>query len=370
MSFIFDNVIFSLQKGGGVSLYWFEMFKRMCRDGYQLSAIEYPGAMSNIFRSKMSVSPGIVSEIKGLPVSLLRYLPCSISPGRRRLFLSSYYRLPADRSLPSVMTVYDFTYEKYRKGFPRFVHSLQKKKAVAAASAIICISENSKRDLMEFCPEIPADRISVIYLGVSEAYRPIKGQSVNLMGPHWKDAPYVLFVGGRHSYKNFDLAVRAVSKVPGFLLVSAGGGPLSCVESDMVGKELPGRHMHFPSLRDEDLNILYNKAHAFLYPSSYEGFGLPVLESMAAGCPVIAVSSSSIPEVAGDAAILTDKPDPVSFADAIVRLTDATLRAEYISKGFARVQLFSWEKCYRETLAVYIRVMRKHNVPVEYVRDR
>lgn len=155
--------------------------------------------------------------------------------------------------------------------------------------------------------------------------------------------------------KNFDVAVDVLKKLPDFSLSIVGGGKLSYEEIKKLESNIPGRYKWLGRLSDEELNVAYNRAHALLYPSSYEGFGIPVVEAMRAGCPVVAVNVSSIPEVAGSAAILTDYADANLFAEAILKVCD--MRDQLRKAGFEQANKFSWEKCFLETLQVYEELM-------------
>ncbi len=116
---------------------------------------------------------------------------------------------------------------------------------------------------------------------------------------------------------------------------------------------------HYQGLSQEELNILYNNAFCLLYPTSYEGFGIPLLEAMSSGCPVISTNISSIPEVVGNAAILLDEVLPQNFIKAVLSLENSNLREEMIQKGFLQAKKFSWDKCYSETLEFYKNILRK-----------
>lgn len=359
MNIVLDNIVFSLQRAGGVSVYWYELLRRMERDGKSIQVIEHSQSTSNIFRKILNLDPASIIEESKLPLSLSRYLPYPVVKGKQFLYHSSYYRQPQFASATNVVTVYDFTYERFRRGMPRWVHSRQKKTAVKAASGIICISESTKRDLLGFYPEIPASKIQVIYLGASENYKPLGARDELFLPSDFPEAPFLLFVGGRGSYKNFHLAIESVSALPDYWFVSVGGGELKPSEAELLQKLLPGRHMHLLVMDNERLNLFYNCAHALLYPSSYEGFGIPIIEAMAAGCPVIAANVSAIPEACGDAGLLVDEIQFETFSDQIIRLENSEFRNETIRKGYKQAGRFSWETCYQETLAFYEKVMQE-----------
>ncbi|THJ46278.1 glycosyltransferase family 4 protein [Aeromonas veronii] len=281
-----------------------------------------------------------------------RYRYCQIGYEEEYgVFHSSYYRLPDKRKkLKVVTTVHDFTYEKFLTGPAKWVHSWQKNKAIRNSDLVICVSYNTAKDLQQYCPVDPS-KIRVIYNGVSDSYHPIDALS------NEESQQAVVFVGARSGYKNFTLAVESVAVVPSLQLQIIGGGKLSEDEIKHLERYLPNRYCWLGRLSDEELNQTYNQAYALLYPSSYEGFGIPVIEAMRAGCPVIAVNVSSIPEVAGDAAILVNEPTVVAFSDALIKLP--VMRKQLITAGLEQAAKFSWGRCFEETLAVYKELLAK-----------
>ncbi len=360
MNYVYDNVIFSLQRAGGISVYWYELLKRIKRDGHSVRVIEHPRAELNIFRKKLDLELASIIRERPLPLYLSRYLPYPVVSKKGVIYHSSYYRRPMVAGTVNIVTVYDFAYERFRHGVPRLVHSMQKKAAVKAASGIICISESTKRDLLKYYPEISPDKVRVIYLGVSEYFKPLDPAEKKVLDPDFPEAPYILFIGSRNSYKNFRLAVESVAALPTYWLVSVGGGKLSSEEAVLVNKLIPGRHRHLPLVDSTQLNRFYNCAQALLYPSSYEGFGIPIIEAMAAGCPVIAVKTSSVPEVCSEAGLLIKEISPEMFVANIRRLENAEFRDQIIKKGYAQSRRFSWETCYRETMSFYEQIMNEN----------
>jgi mannosyltransferase len=358
MSFIFDNIIFALQQGGGISAYWSELLRRIIRDGLSFKVVEHPKSALNIFRKKLEINPALLINERPLPIWLSRYLPYSVPRGSRCICHSSYYRVPERNSI-SVVTVHDFIYERFYRGAARLVHSIQKRAAVKAASGIICVSNSTKRDLLKFYPEVSVDKIRVIYHGVSECYRPLESVNRRFLFTDFPGSPFILYVGGRSSYKNFYFALESIASLPAYWLVSVGGGKLNRKEADLSKKFLSCRHLHLPAVDNERLNQLYNCAHALLYPSSYEGFGIPIIEAMKAGCPVIAVNSSAIPEACGDAGLLVNEIKAEKFVAQILKLENIVFRKEIINKGYAQAKRFSWENCYRETISFYNKITKE-----------
>ena len=359
MQIYLDNIIFSLQRAGGISVYWYELLRRMLRDEIPIRAIEGRSANANIFRVKLNLPPNSIIRSQAIPTKFSRYLPLFVALPKRGIFHSSYYRVLWSRDCMTVETAYDFTYERFGVGLPRFVHSLQKRIALQKANGVICISESTKRDLLEFVPGISERRIRVIYLGFADEFRPLRENEREGLGNFAKfsDIPYLVYVGDRSSYKNFQLAVHAVSQVPGYGLVVVGGGALNRSDQALLNEQLGGRHLYLDRVSNEKLNSLYNSAHALIYPSSYEGFGIPVVEAMAAGCPVIASNSSSIPEAAGDAGLLVNEMSAVAFAARIRELKNSSLREAVIQRGFINSKRFSWERCYQETIVFYREIL-------------
>ncbi|HDX6704327.1 TPA: glycosyltransferase family 4 protein, partial [Escherichia coli] len=260
---------------------------------------------------------------------------------KNKVFHSSYYRLPQDKGIPVVTTVHDFTYEKYISGPPKWVHSWQKYKAIKHSELLICVSNNTAKDLMEYCG-VDEKKIRVIHNGVSEIYRPL--------GDYQRDNS-IVFIGARGGYKNFDVAVRALKHLSDFRMVIVGGGVLNNDEITLLEHNIPGRYEWLGRLTDEELNLQYNKAYCLIYPSSYEGFGIPIIEAMRAGCPVIAINNSSIPEVAGDAAILIEYAEAELVVEAV-----QSLHTDYNKlrlAGLSQASHFSWDKCYSATKKIY-----------------
>lgn len=359
MRIYLDNIIFSLQRAGGISVYWYELLRRMLRDEVPLHAIEGRNVNDNIFRTNLDFPQDLIVSSLIIPTNISRYLPPFVALPKGCIFHSSYYRIPWGSDCTTVETAYDFTYERFGSGLPRLVHSVQKRIALQKARGVICISESTKRDLLKFIPGVAEERIRVIHLGYADEFRPLhenerKGLS-DVAG--FNDLPYLVYVGDRSSYKNFPLAVHAVSQVPGYGLVVVGGGALNRSDQALLNEQLGGRHLHLDRLPNEKLNSLYNSAHALIYPSSYEGFGIPVIEAMVAGCPVIASNTSSIPEAAGDAGLLVDEVSTVAFAARIRELENSSLREAVILRGFENVKRFSWERCYQETIVFYREIL-------------
>lgn len=352
MKGIFDNIIFTLQKSGGISVYWHELINRLLENSnVQISFIEDINGGKNIFRGNLLIEKIKIFDKKIYNQKFLsRYRKISLNVRNEKIiFHSSYYRtlskkVKEENLVKEVVTVHDFTYEHFVKGPKKWIHTLQKKNAIKAADIVICISENTKKDLLHFYPEFANKEIRIVYNGVSGDY--FKISKSNLI----TNNKYFLFVGSRADYKNFDFTIKAVAQTKDFMLKIVGG-KLNNKEVALLEKLLPNRWELIENANNSTLNVLYNEAFALVYPSSYEGFGIPLVESMKAGCPFITLNTSSIPEVAGNAGVLLDKLDMTLFNEAVNSIKDN--RKEMIELGFAQANKFSWEKCCNETLEIY-----------------
>lgn len=306
MRIVFDHIIYALQRYGGISVVWTELLARARKDkDLQLFELDYRN---------------------GMPLRLLeRYREPAWIPTAPTLFHSSYFRVCTHPLAKNITTVHDLTYHFYRRGLAKTVHLQQEEHALRNSTAVICVSEHTKRDLMHAYPWIKEEQIHVVYNGVGEEFFPI---------PSVKKQGYLLFVGaGKATYKRLDVA-RMVAQLTGI--------PLVQVDS--------------PEITREQLNRYYNEALCLLYPSDYEGFGLPILEAQKAGCPVIAQRTSSIPEVIGPEGLLVEHDTPKRMANEmadIVRQLQSRPTQAIINSGIRNAERFSWDETYRQTKQVY-----------------
>jgi glycosyltransferase involved in cell wall biosynthesis len=262
---------------------------------------------------------------------------------RAALFVSSYYTTPI--ATPSVMLVYDLIPERLRFDMSDPVWD-EKRLAIEHASAYACISANTRHDLIELEPAASGKRADVVPLGVDEHFTVApEAEVAAFRAEHGLDRPYFLVVGERRGvegYKNVSLVFRALRDWPeadAHELVCVGGG--ADIEPDLT-RIAPRMRVRRLALSDEELRLAYAGAVALLFPSRYEGFGLPVAEAMACGCPVITTPLSSLPEVAGDAAIYIDPDDPRAFREAFATVREPSRRAAMIAAGARRAAAFNW----------------------------
>lgn len=327
---VFDGIIYKLQRYGGASLLFNEIIHRMPSHLY--SFVRYDS--TDLVRDNIYNGHNRIFE------KYRRF----VSPVDGEIYHSTCYRLPKKHNGIVVTTVHDFTYEKYRSGLPKLIHSWHKNKAIKESDYIICVSENTKADLLYYCKGMQDKRIKVVHNGVSEQFRTLPDIEVHNQ---------VLFVGRRGGYKNFRNVVKALKELPCLTLSISGGGELTKDEQELLETSIPGRYRHLGFLSVEALNVEYNKSLCLMYPSLYEGFGIPVLEAMRAGCPVIATNCSSIPEVTGRAAILTDAGAVDELIYGVESLLIDENRRALVDEGYVQSRKFSWQKTFDETFAVY-----------------
>ena len=354
-----DNIIYSIQKYGGVATYWNGIQKYFLEldNVYIITQSEDQSifdSTGNEYSIKLQKDKFIFENL--LPASIIRFLPLTKRLAAGSLYHASYYRTCPQKDVVNIYTVHDFTHKKgYSSKFPRrLVHITLTSLCVRNADGIICISESTKKDLIHYFPQIPENKIRVIYHGVSEKFFPIeKAATYDMEEPLKLDGPFVIFIGKRQGYKKFDIIPRAIKQTDTIKLVIIGGGDLSFSEAENLKNTIPGRYTKMGNVSDHDLNILYNKAFALIYPSISEGFGFPIAEAMRAGCPVITTNLSSIPEVGGSASLMIAEVSSKAIAEKINLLKDDDIRAAVIEAGFRQSSKFSWKKCFSETLKFY-----------------
>lgn len=335
---VIDGIAFSLQRTGGISVYFRSLLDVLAEEQGDVSLLLEEPISQQIEKFGQNIF-----SIRRSARLFERYRPCRL-PKNTSVFHSSYYRLPNQRNVPTVVTVYDFIYERYQQGPRQWVHTAQKNAAIRAAQSIICISQSTKDDLLKFVGETPGQTIHVIHCGVSEAFHNLNHEPSTV--------PYALFVGQRSGYKNFTLALEALKYLPELELHCVGGGAIHPNELECVPESVASRVKHLGFVTDDALNVLYNRALCLVYPSSYEGFGIPVVEAMRAGCPVVSTSCKAVLEVGRDALTVVSESDPRSMADAILK-TASSERTNLIQTGLAVAQGYSWEATHRQTLEVY-----------------
>lgn len=340
-----DCIIFGLQRFGGISNYWAKLVEHVSVDPALAGSLVLPKNLTyRDFDAAWLQRMPVLRET--LDARIGRYLPAPTAGGG--VFHTSYYRLPRQRVGKYVVSVYDFTYERYRSGLARFVHTKQKLASIRRADAVLCISESTRRDVIEFCPGVDPAKLHVVHLGVNKSTF-----FVDSAERTENKEQMVLFVGHRGGYKRFDLAVEAIWQSPG-LSLGVVGPTLTAEERRHLQTRLRSRWHEFGPVATTNLRRLYSSAFAFIFPSDYEGFGLPVLEAMACGCPVVAAAASSLPEVGGSAARYAASQTGEAYASALSALASASVHENAVRAGLLRAAEFDWEHTLTQTTAVYL----------------
>lgn len=352
MNFIcLDNIIFSLQKSGGISVVWSELLKRLLlNDKFELYFLEFASS-ENLFRSLLNLSTNNRKVYSTFSLKYRRYLPVTIYRKTPFIFHSSYFRISSNPHAINITTVHDFTYEYFYHGLRKRIHCWQKYYAIKKSKYVICISENTKKDLLKFMPNVDERKIRVIYNGVSDDYYRISSDDFVDSIPYSAQS-YLLFVGERKAYKNFEFIVKCFKNIDYNLVIV--GSKLTELEIELLESHIPsGHYCYVGRVSNQRLNVLYNYAAALLYPSSYEGFGIPVIEAQKAGCPVIAFNSSSITEIIGDTPLLMNHLTSEEFISKINMLSDHSLIKKVIIDGLKNSNRFSWDNMYEQLMLLY-----------------
>lgn len=270
---------------------------------------------------------------------------------------------------PAVTTIHDLSYLHYPQHHPReriaFMNR-QMPRTLAQATMIITDSEFVRRELIDLLG-VAAHRVQAVPLGVDESFRPhsLEQSTPTLVRHGLANISYLLVVATLEPRKNLLSLLEAYSRLPTSLrqqhplvIVGARGWLTEELERRLAPLERGGQIKRLGYIPQEDLPLIYTGAHAFAFPSLYEGFGLPVLEALASGTPTLTSNRSSLSEVAGDAALLVDPEDVDVLTAGLERLlTDAEWRTQAVERGLRQARQFSWERCVDETVTVYQRAL-------------
>lgn len=357
---VIDGVIFQLQanQSRGISRVWTNLIPELTR--------QMPSAKITILQRDGFPVPEKDADIRKVPAyqwnhtalldqddEMLRVVCRDL---KAHVFISTYYtRAPG---VTNLVMMHDMIPEKF--GFdltqPEWV---AKQRSIETADAFICVSQTTRKDLVEAYPLVAQRPMTVVYNGLDPAFRTPSHQDIEKLRNHLDlNTPYVLMVGNRHGYKNGESALKALAQLEAAdkpTVLCVGGETMSPAEA-RLRDQLDIRHAG--SLDDRSLAAAYGGAMALLVPSKYEGFGLPVIEAMACGCPVIALESRAVAEIGSDAVCYADPGSAVGIAQALKKILTSRHRQAYIEKGYACAAKFDWQSSSRQ-LAAFIQSVQK-----------
>lgn len=392
MKILYDYQIFESQRVGGISRYFYEIITHTDKN----TAWELPVIHSNnLYLQRL---PGLSTPVLPIPAKvdyfskflfgrsfkgkrLLHILknqliadphPLNINAinkkaaidvlkkGNFDIFHPTYYDsyfLDHLGTKPFVLTVYDLIHQVFPE-FGLYEKRDKSQQMLSRADAIIAISESTKNDLVTLF-NVPEDKVSITHLA-SSLQADIDDVSINFKNKIPEH--YILFVGERGIYKNFLFFAQVFATLQRrhqHLQVVCAGSPFNQAENYQLQKLGIQDKMHATFVSDEELTYLYKHATAFIFPSMYEGFGIPVLEAFSCGCPVLLSRTSSLPEVAGSAGIYFKPKNAASMLAALQSiLSDAVMRNQKITEGYEQLKKFSWQSTVAQTILVYKKVLQ------------
>ena len=357
MRVAFDEQIFAIQRFGGISRLFAELTAAFIDDpelGVELLPLNAPVINRYVLDDERIRTRLAVRDARHEYVSLMRYF-MRVQPRRGLDIMHNTFYLPHGLiqypGARRIVTIHDMIPELMPQTRRRLDLLTLKKRYVERADHVICVSEATRRDLMRVYPDITSP-VSVIHHGVDPRFLPGAAPL-----PQLPDR-YVLFVGNRRQYKDADVLFRAMARLTDDLgdvhLVCVGGGQFTPAEqADLAALGIAGR-THHVSLSDAQMASAYSQAEVFVFPSRFEGFGMPALEAMACNTATVLADSTSLPEVGGDAALYFPVGDDQRLAAALeeVLRTDS-LRSELEARGLERAQAFTWARAAQQHVDVY-----------------
>lgn len=372
MEVVVDGIIYRIQAYGGISQIFNEILPRMCQSDENLNISLL---MSGQSPQRLPQHPHI--HVKHAPY-IGRFLehfstwPYPIHPlneflwrlsirnTKDKIWHSTYYTLPRIWRGQIVVTVADMIYELFPDLFTTVSDERfrkHKRHCILDANMVICISETTRKDVLQ-CYGIESTKTCVIPISCGGIFQklPTDIEDLNIPTPN----PFLLYIGNRYHYKNFKRLIQAYSLWKHHIDVNliVVGTEWSPDELELlINLNIQNQVQLLNKIDDEALCHLYNKAAAFMYPSLYEGFGIPLLEAMACGCPIVASRIPSTTEVAGDYPVYFDPEETDDFILALEKVLLEGRNSNRSRDGFERVNNFSWKKTAEKTLEVYRSLM-------------
>jgi len=386
----------SIPYGTGVSNYTLELVKNLIK-------INRTNTYKLFYSSLRLPLPPEIKKLKKhsnvkifhfkLPITLLeilwnklRIFPIEFFIGKCDVFHTSDWTQPPAKKAKLITTIHDLTPFLYPQWLHQkiiSIHTQKMKLAIKHCSHFICVSKNTQKDLLKLFPKINSNTTSVVYEAAAKKYskfyklpKKIKQRAINKIKEEYNLNSFILAQGTREPRKNLSRLIKAFIAFSQRHPELDSGSPLQLAIAGKYGwgkditKIQNGRHSELDSeshikilgyIPKKDMVPLHTAATALVYPSLYEGFGLPILKAMAIGTPVITGNTSSLPEVAGNAAILVNPRSTNSIASAIKKITNSKTRQSLIKKGLIQASKFSWTKTAKQTLQIYKKVNANRN---------
>ena len=352
-----DEQIFAIQRHGGISRLFYEQARQFAEDadlGVSLEPVSAPVVNEYLLEDQAVAGALRVHKARGPYSALSRFLTRTRHGAPVDVCHTTFYLPRGMSDYPKsrhVITVYDMIPELLPATRRRLDFLTLKRSYVFRADHIVCISESTRNDLFRLYPELHVPT-TIAYPGVSSRFAPGVEPLSNL------PPRYVLHVGKRNSYKDGATLIQAFSLVaasfPDYSLLLVGGGRLSREEMSLVGEKGLSHRIVQLDLGDAQMPAAYANATVTVVPSRYEGFGLPAIEALACGSPLLLAHTSSLPEVGGDAAAYFSPGDVHALAGELGRLlNDSAARSQMASKGLARARQFTWKSFAQSNVAAY-----------------
>ena len=367
MNVVFDNKAYYIQKFGGVSVLFKELHKRALKDEtLNCKFIEY-GSGGNSYQESLHIPGNLIIQKSPKFFGLKRLFPVKVNERESFIFHSTYFSYSSNPRAINVNTILDFIEAQVGNGRGSGFRSAFQGYIIKKTDMNVCISNSTKRDLLSLYPDVSEENVSVIHLSASDSYRVIEKGNIELPFPA---KSYLIYVGARAKRKNYHLLRDIIGQTDYNLVIA--GSKLSDEERQELEVYIPAsRYVSLDYTEDERLNELYNNAAALIYPSSYEGFGIPVLEAQQAGCPVIALNTSSIPEVIssnpGSCPLLMQKDTKEELLSKIWLLSDKDLVKQVVVDGLENAKRFSWDKTYEEYRKLYESLINNKNRNIDNI---
>lgn len=367
MEVVIDCVIYRSQTRGGISRLFSEILPRMCQADNSLHiTLLIQGRLKQSLPAHPHITACSIPCINHLPYPRRLWEPIirivnesmrrlKVGSGKNKIWHSTYYTLPKKWAGYSVATVHDMVFELFPQFYngPDFDLFRQRKLlSVQQADAVICVSDTTRRDVIRLY-ELDVDKIHVVPNACSDVFKRLDDAKL----PCKIERPFLLYIGNRARYKNFDVLAKAYSlwcRRKEIALVLVGGKSFSVSEQWLMDElAIAGQVKLLRDIDDETLCCLYNRAVAFIYPSLYEGFGMPLLEAMTCGCPVVASRIPSTIEVAGDCPIYFNPMEEDDLLNALDVALSEGRNSERVRTGLEKVKSYSWDRTAAQTLEVY-----------------